>query len=129
MNRERVNKEIREGLAWGGGVVVVALCASFARKLGYIDVEVVQRLVFAANGLMIAWYGNRLPKTVVPSARASQARRVAGWSMVLSGLIYTGLFAFAPFSVAAVGGSIAVLTGIAVTLSYCLSLRSKAKTA
>jgi hypothetical protein len=122
-----MNKEIKEGLAWGGGVVVVALCASFARKLGYVDVETVQRLVFGANGLMIAWYGNRMPKTVVPSACASLARRVAGWSMVLSGLIYAGLWAFAPFSVAVTGGTVVVLGGIAVTLAYCLSLRSRAK--
>jgi hypothetical protein len=129
MNREVVHQEIRQGLTWGGGVVVVALCATFARKVGFIDVEVVQRLVLGANGLMIAWYGNRMPKTVVPNARAGQARRVAGWSMVLSGLIYTGLFVFAPFSVAATGGSIAIVVGIAVTLSYCLSLRSKATAA
>ena len=40
----------------------------------------------------------RLSKTVVPRAWAGQARRVAGWSMVLSGLIYAGLGAFAPIS-------------------------------
>ena len=79
------------------------------------------------NGLMIAWYGNRMPKTVVPSACARQARRVAAWAMVLSGLVYAGLWAFAPIPVAIWGGSGAVLAGVAVTLGYCLSLRAKAK--
>jgi len=36
-----MNKDLREGLVWGGTVVVVALCASFARKLGYIDGDTV----------------------------------------------------------------------------------------
>ena len=68
-----------------------------------------------------------MPKAVVPSARARQARRVAGWSMVLSGLVYAGLWAFAPIPVAATVGSGAVVAGVAVTLGYCLWLQAKAK--
>ncbi|WP_395327262.1 ammonium transporter [Novosphingobium sp. BL-8H] len=116
-------------LAWGGLIVALALGASLARKLGYIDTDTVTRLVIGANGLMIAWNGNRMPKTFVPHAQARQARRVAGWSLTLSGLIYAGLFVFAPLRVAAWGGAAAVVTGIMVTLGYCLSLRSKAKPA
>ena len=93
-----MNKGLKEGLSWAGTVVVVALCASFARKRGCIDSHAITRVVTGTNGLMIAWYGSRLSKTVVPRARAGQARRVAGWSMVLSGLIYAGLGAFAPIS-------------------------------
>ena len=44
-----------------------------------------------------------MPKAVVPSAYARQATRVAGWSMVLSGLVYAGLWAFAPIPVASGG--------------------------
>ena len=122
-----MNKDLIGSFAWGGGIVVVALGATLARKLGYMDGDTVTRLVIGLNGLMIAWYGNRMPKTFVPSAQARQARRVAAWSLVLSGLVYAGLFAFAPIPVAVAGGSAAVLTGIAVTLGYCLSLRAKAK--
>jgi hypothetical protein len=124
-----MNKDLVGNLAWGGGILVVALGASLARRLGYMDNETVTRLVIGLNGLMIAWQGNRLPKTFVPGAGARQARRVAAWSLVLSGLVYTGLFAFAPLPVAVVGGVSAVVAGIAVTLGYCLSLRAKAKTA
>lgn len=122
-----MNKELIAGLAWGGGIVAVALGATFARKLGYIDGDTVTRVVLGLNGLMIAWYGNRIPKTFVPSAWGRQARRIAAWSLVLSGLIYAGLFAFAPLPVAVAGGSGAVVVGIAVTFGYCLSLRAKAK--
>ncbi len=73
--------------------------------------------------------GNRIPKTFVRSARARQAQRVAAWSQVLSGLVYAGLWAFAPIPVAITVGSGAVLAGVAVTLGYCLSLPAKANAA
>ena len=124
-----MNKEFAGNLAWGGGIVVLAIGATVARKLGYIDGDAVTRLVIGANGLMIAWNGNLMPKVFVPNAGARQARRVAGWSLVLSGLVYAALWAFAPIPVAAIGGTVAIVAGIAVTLGYCLSLRAKAKVA
>ena len=124
-----MNKEIITDLAWGIGILVVALAASAARKSGYIDGETVTRVVIGLTGLMIASFGNRMPKTFVPSSCARQARRVAGWSLVLSGLVYAGLWAFAPIPVAVAGGCAAVLLGMAVTIGYCLSLRKKAKAA
>ncbi|KQU75617.1 MULTISPECIES: hypothetical protein [unclassified Rhizobacter] len=120
-----MNKELIAGLAWGGGVVALALGATLARKMGYVEADTVTRVVIGTNGLMMAWYGNRIPKDFVPSAQASRARRVAGWSLVLGGLTYAGLFAFAPLPVAVWGGSGAVLAGIAVTIGYCMSLQSK----
>ena len=124
-----MNKELMTSLAWGGGIVVLALLATWARRQGMMDSESVTRLVIGANGLMIAWMGNRLPKTFVPEAWARQARRVAGWSLAVSGLVYAGLWAFAPFQVAIWGGCGAILAGIAVTVGYCYSLRNQAKTA
>ena len=124
-----MNKDLIGSLTWGVGILVLALGATLARKLGYMDGDTVTRLVIGANGLMIAWFGNRLPKAFVPSACARQARRVAGWSLFLSGLVYAGLFAFAPMPVAVAGGAGAVLAGIAMTVGYCLALRAKAKAA
>lgn len=124
-----MNKQLITDLAWGVGILVVALLASWARKLGYVDSDTVTRVVIGLSGLMIASFGNRMPKTFVPSAWARQARRVAAWSLVLSGLVYTGLWAFAPIPVAIAGGSGVVLLGIAVTIGYCISLRAQAKAA
>jgi hypothetical protein len=122
-----MNKQLITDLAWGIGIAVVALVASSARNLGYVDGDTVTRVVIGLTGLMIASFGNRMPKTFVASSRARQARRVASWSLVLSGLVYAGLWSFAPIPVAAVGGSAAVLLGMAVTVGYCISLRAKAK--
>jgi hypothetical protein len=129
MNKDMIHREMTEGLAWAGGMIALALGATLARRLGYIDADTVLRLVIGVNGLMVAWYGNRMPKTFVPSVRAQQAKRVGGWSMVLSGLAYAALWVFAPIRVATFGGCAALIAGIAVTVGYCLWLRAKAKAA
>lgn len=123
-----MNKELASDLAWGIGIVVLALASTYARTLGYIEAETVTRIVMCATGLMVAWFGNRMPKKFVPDALARQATRVGGWSMALSGLVYAALWVFAPTQVAVAGGSAAVILGILVTISYCLSLRSRART-
>jgi hypothetical protein len=121
-----MNKELIGNLAWGVGIVVLALGARFAREQGMIDEETTTRIVMCGIGLMVAWFGNQMPKRFVPEAWARQITRVAGWSMALSGLIYAGLWVFAPVSVAIWGGCGAIIVGMAVTFIYGLSLRSKA---
>jgi len=129
MNREMAKKELLQALAWGGGIVALAFAMVLARRLGYVDADTVTRVVIGANGLMVAWYGNRLPKTFVPDAKAREARRVAAWSQVLSGLAYAGLWAFAPMPVAIWGGMAAIVAGLVVTFGYCLTLRGWEKSA
>ena len=80
-----MNKQLITDPSWGLGILVVALVASYARKLGHVDSETVTRVVMGLSGLMFASFGNRMPKTFVPNAAARQARRVASWSQVLAG--------------------------------------------
>lgn len=116
-------KDLVGNIAWGAGIVVLALVGSAARARGLIDAETVTRLVIGATGLMVVWWGNRMPKAFVPDVRARQVARVGGWSMVLSGLVYAGVFAFAPIQTAVIVGCAAIALGIAVTFGYLLSLR------
>jgi len=120
--------DIRQSLILTGGIISLALAGNVARSYGYIDGDTVTRVILGANGMVIAWYGNRLPKIFAPRGDTRQANRVAGRSMVLSGIVYTGLWAFAPVSVAFVGGCAAIIAGVAVTYGYCLSLRRNAAT-
>lgn len=120
-----MNRDLLGNLAWGGGIVVLALIASAARAQGMIDQETTTRIVLAATGLMIAWMGNRLPKQFVSAPWAQRARRVAGWSLAISGLIYAGLWIFAPIDVAVIGGCAAVIAGMAVTFAYCWAGRER----
>lgn len=124
-----MNRDVMRSLAWAGSIIGLALASNFAEQQGYIEGDMPGRIVLGATGLMIAWYGNRLPKTLAPSASTRQVNRVAGWSLALSGLVYAVLWAFAPFQVALIGGCGAIIAGMAVTIGYCLSARAKAKAA
>lgn len=121
-----MTSEVKNSLAWGLGILMLALIASFARTKGWIDHETTTRIVLGATGLMIASFGNRIPKTLAPSVCARQIQRVAGWSLAISGLIYSGLWIFAPVDLAVIGGSVAVITGIAVTFGYVWTVRRRA---
>lgn len=125
-----MKKDLTNSLFWGGGIVALALAGSVARSLGYIDQEILLRIVLGATGLMVAAFGNRIPKTFASSAFGRKAQRFTAWSMVLGGLVYAGAFIFAPTIMTAVmiGGG-AILTGMALSCGYCLSLRSRAKAA
>ena len=122
-----MSKDVRNDLAWGVAIVLLALASTFARQQGLIDAETVQRIVMGAIGLMVAWFGNRLPKKMVPSAGARRATRFAGWSMALSGLVYAGTWAFAPLPVAMTVGTGAVALSLIATIGYCLWLRGQAR--
>ena len=124
-----MNKEIVSGLAWGGGMVAAALVMTGARKLGYVDGDTVTRVVICLNGLMLTWYGNRMPKRFFPDELARRVSRLGGWSITCGGLIYAALWIFLPIKLAVAAGSAAVLTGVAVPLVYCYSQRHKFKKA
>lgn len=124
-----MTKDVINSFAWGGGIIALALGCTLARNLGYIDQETTLRIVLGATGLMIASFGNRIPKTFVSGARARKAQRVAAWSMVLSGLAYAGAFVLAPITTAVAIGCGAVILGLSVTLGYCLALRTRANAA
>lgn len=124
-----MKKDLKADIAWAGGIIAVSLAATLARQLDYITAETSIRIALGATGLMLSWYGNRMPKAFAPEAKARQVTRVAGWSMAISGLMYAGLWAFAPMAVALVGGCGAIIVGMIVTALYCRSLRAKAKAA
>ena len=77
--------ELVPGLAWAGGIILLALGASFAQQQGYIDRDITLRLVIGANGLMIAYFGNRAPKAVAAAfARSSTISKVPPLACIVS---------------------------------------------
>ena len=125
---EEARKELSGAVAWAAAMIALAFAAAYAHRQGYIDDDMKVRVI-AMNGLWIAWYGNRITKAFVPRACARAAKRVIGWSMVLSGLVYAGVFAFVAMPLALTFGTGVVLTGILVSLGYCLSLAARARNA
>jgi hypothetical protein len=116
-------KSIRASLLIGGAQVVGALLLTFARKQGWIDAEGVTRGAMVIIGLGVAAIGNMIPRsrdglpphTLELAVLRQRVMRISGWSMMLGGLAFAGLSAFAPLSVAptaaiiALGGSMAVM--------------------
>lgn len=124
-----MNRDLVKRIAWAGGIVGIALAATLARRLEAIDTDTVTRIVMGVTGLMVAWYGNRMPKTLAPNTCARQIARLGGWSLAVSGLIYTGLWAFAPLEAALMFGCGSIVAGISATVAYGLILRGRARTA
>ena len=79
-----MNRELIGYIAWAVGIIAVALAASSARQLGYIDQDTTTRVVIGLNGLLIAWFGDRMPKAIAPSAAIRQVKRDGGWQMGLN---------------------------------------------
>ena len=71
-----INRDFVANIAWGLAIVLIAMVGVGLRRLGLVDPDTVTRTVIGANGLMIAWMGNRMPKSFVPSACARRVRRV-----------------------------------------------------
>ena len=122
-----MKKEILVALVWAAIMIPLALAAKYANAHGYIDGDTRLRIL-AMNGLYIAYLGNSLPKAVVPYAWARQSRRFTGWVLVLSGLVFAGLWAFAPIPLAETVGTGVVFAGVVASLGYCVWLANRAQT-
>jgi hypothetical protein len=107
-------------------VLSVAAGLAYARRIGLMGPDITVRGTMAITGLMLAVYGNAIPKVITvttPSARAIQ--RFAGWAFVLSGLAYMAIWALAPLSLAANASMITVAAAVLGVLAYCLWMRSR----
>ncbi len=126
--KEEAKRELYPAVIWAAVMIGVSLVTAYAYRQGYIDADTKTR-VTAMFGLWMVWFGNRIPKAIVPSVCVHKAKRVVGWSMVLSGLVYAGAYLFAPIQLAFTVAMCAGLAGILVSFGYCLWLTSKAKAA
>lgn len=117
-------RSIVYALAAGAVFVAVTLLLSYAKNHGFIEEETMKHSVQVLTGLMLAGYSNFTPKQIgragTPQQEAYKQRllRVSGWSMVLAGLAYAGLWAFAPLDVANIASVAVVLTAMVITLGY-----------
>lgn len=87
-------------------VAVLLLASSLALKMaehaGMIDAGMSARLFQVMMGLMVAYYGNAIPKQIGRSRGIEADRRIqkflraGGWSFTLAGLAYAVLAFLAP---------------------------------
>jgi len=90
-----------------------AVALKYAQGVSLIEPDTARRTIQVMVGLILAAYANLMPKDVgrwrsstLAAARAQSALRVGGWSMTLAGLIYAGLWAFAPLGFADVASTV-----------------------
>lgn len=93
MSARSTARHLVGAFAIAGLTLVVAIAFRYAKDHGVVDPETSTRVVTACFGLIVAWSGNMMPKTLTPLARMRgnparcQARqRRAGWAFVLAGL-------------------------------------------
>ena len=121
-----VKKSIRSALILAGVQIAGALLLTLANKLGWIDSETTTRGVMVLIGVMLVVVGNGMPKqqegppsqTVGHAIARQSITRVGGWAMMLGGLVWIGLWAFAPRDIAQVGSIAAVVAAVLVMVAY-----------
>lgn len=124
-------KELVRGVVVAGLLIAVSLAAVAARRAGLItDPELAPRITGILCGLVLAGYGNVIPRRLVRyepdsarPARRQAALRYSGWAFVLAGLANAMVWAFAPSTTMALWSMVPILAAIALVTLRCLRLR------
>ena len=114
----RAAEALRSGVAFGSLILVCSLAAKLLAMLGTVGSEDLWRRVsMAILGVLVAFGGNAIPKTLTPladlrcdPARVQALQRRAGWTFVLSGLAFAVAWLVLPIA-AAEPVSLCVLLG------------------
>ena len=109
-------------------MIALSLALAWAAKAGAVDGDLPTRISMVIAGLVIAFYGNVIPKLVLRSARARSARRLAGWAFVLSGLVCAALWAVAPLDVAMPVSIGMIASTVVLVFGSCILTRSVSPT-
>lgn len=106
-------------------MIAASLVAAWGVTTGVLGPDTPVRVMMVFNALLLAYYGNAIPKAVLRTPVARTARRFAGWVFVLGGLISAALWAFAPLDIAT-PVALAVTAGSAIlAIGYCRVVRTK----
>jgi hypothetical protein len=121
-----IRKRLLVSVAVAGFILAAAAVLRYTQDLQIIDAEFARRTMQVIIGLILAVYGNFMPKDVAllrksacATSRSQSVMRVGGWSMALAGIAYAGLWAFAPIAVADISSLIVVIAALCVMAGYC----------
>jgi hypothetical protein len=116
---------ITSNLALAGLLIAVSVGLAYLRRLGVVGAEAPARGAMVLTGILLAVYGNVIPKSVSRlSAKGESLQRATGWATVISGIGYAAIWEFAPIEIAAVASMAAVAIGFVFVVAYCMWLRS-----
>jgi hypothetical protein len=120
-----VTKQISSALVIAAVMLAAAAVIKFAQGIELIGAEGASRAIQIVIGLVLAFFGNYMPKDVARSrtgcaeSRFQSPLRVGGWLFTLAGLAYAALGAFAPIAIAGTAAMAVVATATLVTAGYC----------
>lgn len=122
--------DIRRGVVFAGVMLALSLGGTLAGAAGLIGRdELPRRTLMAMSGVLLAYFGNGMPKTLTPLSslqcdpRVAQAfRRFAGWVWVLAGLAVAVEWIFVPLDVATSVSIPTLLAAVTVTIAWRVRL-------
>jgi hypothetical protein len=116
----------RFAIAVSAALLAVPLVTQLAKALGWIgagDGDLSSRLFGIAGGLILAAYGNVIPRQLerydpgkIDPARWQRLQRRAAWAFVLAGLACAAIYALLPVRAAALWSTVPVAVAILLVL-------------
>lgn len=115
---------VKTSLVLAAAIIFTSLAAAGARNAGLIDADAATRISMTTIGLMVAWYGNAMPKTLAATtARAIAYRRFAGYAFTAAGLANAAIWIWAPMDYAAELSILPIVAGMLIVLGYVFTIR------
>ena len=120
-----ITRRLTFALVLAAAMLALAAGLRYAETVGWLTGDAARRAMQVLIGLGLAAYANVMPKqlgrasaSARVAAQTQAALRVGGWSMMLAGLAYAGLWAFAPLTVADIASMVVVIAAMGITLGY-----------
>jgi hypothetical protein len=137
VTRRGAGDAIRSAVVFSGLILAISLGMKLALVLGAVtDADLSRRATMVILGVFFAFTGNGMPKTLTPlaamrcdPARVQAFQRFAGWTWVLTGLAFAGVWLLLPLGLAKPVSVIVLMSGmlaIAAQLARLRTTRSRA---
>jgi hypothetical protein len=132
--RRQAADAVRNGLAaivFAALMMAAPLAAKLAYALGAIeDKDLAQRLTMVTLGAFFMFTGNAMPKMLPPvsavqcdGAKAQAVRRFTGWTWVVTGLAFAGVWLVLPVDIAEPVSLTVLLGGVLAVVAQCVRVR------
>lgn len=116
-----------KSITQAGIIATAMIAASIVVAWGVMDgsfgADAPVRAMMVFNSLLLAYYGNAIPKAVLRTSVARAGRRFAGRVFVLGGLVSAALWAFAPLDIATPLAMTVTAGSAILAFGYCLLVR------
>ena len=118
---------IKRALIVAGLILALAVAVSMASNSGFIDPDTGERVMGAANGLVLVLFANFMPKNLGPLSESRCApgkgqnmRRFAAWTFVMAGLGHSIIWLTFSIPQAHIWATVVVASGLVLVVASVL---------